>query len=85
MKTEVELYLEKTFYNLCTVNLNDCNTYTEMRIIAKERYGLNLLDPYLPDGSHEHHVDFVGETLRDMNCKYFCILNLARLLQLFVA
>ena len=68
MKAEVEKYLEKTFYNLCTLSLNDCNTYTEMRSIANERYGLCVVDPYLPDGNLEQSVNFI-DILRDLNCK----------------
>jgi len=66
VKSEVEKYLERTFYDLCTLNLNDCNTYTEMRSIANERYGLNLADPYLPDGSLDQGVDFM-DILRDLD------------------
>ncbi len=70
MKKEVELYLEKTFYNLCTLNLNDCKTYSEMRVIAEEKYGLRILDPFLPDGSLDFDVDFI-DVLRDLNCESF--------------
>jgi WASH complex subunit 7 len=73
VKDEVENYLEKSFYDLSTLNLNDCNTYTRMRIIATERYGLHLTDPFLPDGSLDHGVDFI-DILRDLNREYV-ILN----------
>lgn len=66
---EVEKYLERTFYDLCTLNLNDCKTYAEMRSIANERYGLNLTDPYLPDGSLDQGVDFM-DILRDLDREY---------------
>mmetsp|Transcript_20449 Transcript_20449/g.44383 ORF Transcript_20449/g.44383 Transcript_20449/m.44383 type:complete len:1312 (+) Transcript_20449:63-3998(+) len=66
VKSEVENYLETTFYDLSTLNLNDCNTYNEMRIIANERYGLNLTDPYLPDGSLDQGVDFI-DILRNLD------------------
>jgi hypothetical protein len=69
VKGEVENYLEKSFYDLSTLNLNDCNTYNRMRIIATERYCLHLTDPFLPDGSLDHGVDFVG-IVRDLNCEY---------------
>ena len=68
VKTEVEKYLDKTFYDLCTLNLNDCKTYTHMRSIASERYGLNLTDPFLPDGSLDQGIDFI-DVLRDLNCE----------------
>lgn len=68
VKSEIESYLEKTFYNLSTVSLNDCNNYTEMRSIANERYGLNLVDPSLPDGSLDQGLDFI-DVLRNLECK----------------
>lgn len=68
VKAEIESYLEKTFYNLCTVSLRDCNTYTEMRSIANERYGLSLADPFLPDGSLDQGLDFI-DILRDLERK----------------
>lgn len=66
VKTEVERHLERSFYDLCALNLNDCVTYTEMRTVANERYGLNLTDPHLPDGSLDQGVDFI-DILRDLD------------------
>jgi len=68
VKAEIESYLEKTFYDLSTVSLNDCNNYTEMRSIANERFGLNLADPFLPDGSLDQGLDFI-DMLRNLECK----------------
>ena len=68
VKAEIESYLEKTFYDLSTVSLNDCNNYTEMRSIANERYCLNLADPFLPDGSLDQGLDFI-DILRNLECK----------------
>jgi len=65
VKAEIESYLEKTFYDLSTVSLNDCNNYTEMRSIANERFGLNLADPFLPDGSLDQGLDFI-DMLRNL-------------------
>lgn len=65
VKAEIESHLEKTFYNLCTISLNDCNTYNDMRSIANERYGLNVSDPFLPDGSLDQGLDFI-DTLRNL-------------------
>lgn len=69
LKNEVEDYLEKIFYDLSALNLNDCNAYNEMRTVANERYGLCLTDPYLPDGSLEQGIDFI-DVLRDLDCEY---------------
>lgn len=68
VKAEIENYLEKTFYNLCTISLKNCNTYTEMRSIANEKYGLNIADPFLPDGSLDQGLDYV-DILRNLECK----------------
>ncbi len=68
IKSEIESYLEKTFYNLSTVSLNDCNNYTEMRSIANERYSLNIADPFVPDGSHDQGLDFI-DILRNLGSK----------------
>ena len=65
VKAEVERYLEKTIYDLSALNLDDCNTYTVTRTIAAERFGLNLTDPLLPDGSCNQGVDLV-DLLRDL-------------------
>ena len=72
IRAEVESYLEKTFYNLSTIDLNDCNNYNEMRSIANERYGVNLIDPFLPDGSLEQGLDFI-DILRDLECKFIFV------------
>ena len=65
----------RQFYDLCTLNLNDATTYTEMRVIAAERYGLNLSDPFLPDGSLDQGVDFI-DILRDLNCEFWVVWTL---------
>jgi len=69
VKGEVENYLEKSFYDLSTLNLNDCNTYNRMRIIATERYGLHLTDASLPDGSLDNGVDFI-DIVKELNREY---------------
>lgn len=66
VKAEIESHLEKTFYNLCTISLNDCNTYNYMRSIAYETYSLNVSDPFLPDGSLDQGLDFI-DTLRNFD------------------
>jgi hypothetical protein len=69
VKGEVENYLEKSFYDLSTLNLDDCNTYNRMRTIATEKYGIHLTDPFLPDGSLDHGVDLI-DIVRDLNREY---------------
>jgi hypothetical protein len=53
-------YLDTTFYNLTTVALHDWNTYAQMRSLATQKYGLDLVDPALPSQTLEQ-VRFSGE------------------------
>ena len=69
VKNEVEAYLDKKFYDACALNLNECNKYNQMRSLAKQKYGLVLADPYLPNGSLDQSVDFI-DILRDLERKY---------------
>lgn len=55
-------YLDKTFYNLTTVALHDWATYSEMRNLATQRYGLTMAEAHLPSqtleqvGPSHHHA-----------------------------
>lgn len=68
IKVAVQNELGRAFYNLCAMSLNDCNTYSEMRSLANERYGLHINDPYLPDGSLDQRFDTLA-ILRDFECE----------------
>lgn len=46
-------YLSETFYNLTAIALHDWKTYGEMRNLAREKYGLDLAEPYLPSATLE--------------------------------
>lgn len=46
-------YLDKTFYNLTTVALHDWATYSEMRNLATQRYGLTMTEAHLPSQTLE--------------------------------
>lgn len=46
-------YLDKTFYNLTTVALHDWATYSEMRNLATQRYGLSMAEAHLPSQTLE--------------------------------
>lgn len=46
-------YLDKTFYNLTTVALHDWATYSEMRNLATQRYGLPMTEAHLPSQTLE--------------------------------
>jgi WASH complex subunit 7 len=57
ISTEVTHYLNCNFYNLTTVALHDWRTYSEMRALAREKYGLELLNNFLPMGSLDQGLD----------------------------
>lgn len=52
-------YLDRTFYNLTTVALHDWRTYSDMKALAQEKYGLTLIDNYLPMGSLDQGLDIL--------------------------
>jgi len=68
LKYEVEAELRKTFYNLCALSLNDCGSYSEMRSIANERYGLDIFDSYLPGDNLMKQPDLI-DILGDFECE----------------
>jgi WASH complex subunit 7 len=55
----VSHYLDRTFYNLTTVALHDWRTYSDMKALANEKYGLVLIDNYLPMGSLDQGLDIL--------------------------
>ena len=48
IKSKVEMYLEKTFYNLTTVSLHNWRTYGDMRNMARMRLDLDTVEDNLP-------------------------------------
>jgi WASH complex subunit 7 len=54
---EVKHYLDLNFYNLTTVALHDWRTYAEMRSLAAEKLGLELMNNFLPMGSLDQGLD----------------------------
>ena len=81
IKNEITRYLDENFYNLITVAIPDSRTYIEMKILANEKLGLELMDNYLPIGSLGQSLDllfimrnieiFVTQFSYDMNMQYF--------------
>ncbi|MFT7812597.1 WASH complex subunit 7 [Arapaima gigas] len=59
-------YLDKTFYNLTTVALHDWATYSEMRSLAMQRYGLMMTEAHLPSQTLEQGLD-VLEIMRNIH------------------
>ena len=66
----VRQYLEATFYNFCTIALHDCQTYMQMRILAKAIYGIELVNNDLPLGSYQSNAD-VMQIKKNINGKLF--------------
>ncbi|CAL1541419.1 unnamed protein product [Lymnaea stagnalis] len=66
MKSHVEHYLNKTFYNLTTVALHDWKTYGEMKNMAEQKYGLTLMESHLPSQTLEQGLD-VLEIMRNIH------------------
>ena len=55
----VKQYLESSFYNLTTIALHDWLTYSDMKNLAKEKFGLKLADNFLPMGSLDQGLDIL--------------------------
>jgi WASH complex subunit 7 len=59
LKFYVEDYLNRTFYDMTTLNLNDWRTYQQMRVLAKTKYNLDLHDVHLPIQTLEQGIDIL--------------------------
>ncbi|KAF3814503.1 hypothetical protein GH733_017661 [Mirounga leonina] len=66
IRAYVTHYLDKTFYNLTTVALHDWATYSEMRNLATQRYGLIMTEAHLPSQTLEQGLD-VLEIMRNIH------------------
>ena len=65
VKRFVEEELNMKFYQLTTLNLNNYQTYQRMRVLAKNKYGLNLHDVYLPNQNLDQGKDIL-EIVRNL-------------------
>ena len=61
----IEEHLNMSFYKLTTLNLNNWQTYQQMRVLAKHKYGLNLHEVYLPNQNLEQGKDIL-EVIRNL-------------------
>ena len=61
----IEEDLNMSFYKLTTLNLNNWQTYQQMRVLAKHKYGLNLHEVYLPNQNLEQGKDIL-EIIRNL-------------------
>lgn len=62
-------YLDKTFYNLTTVALHDWATYSEMRNLATQRYGLPMTEAHLPSQTLEQVILLLLVSVFDKDVK----------------
>ena len=58
----VEDYLDTQFYNLNALHPNDWKTYEEMRTLANERYGIKLVEGFLPGSIVDQGLDVLVVT-----------------------
>ena len=66
IKRYIEEQLNMRFYKLTTLHLNNYQIYQRMRVLAKNKYGLNLHDVYLPNQNFEQGKDIL-EIIRNIN------------------
>jgi WASH complex subunit 7 len=81
IRNEVTHYLDLNFYNLTTVALHDWRTYSDMRSLAAEKFGIVLMENFLPMGSLDQGLDvlqimrnihiFVSRFTYNMNTQQF--------------
>jgi len=48
IKDEIAKMLNETFYNINALNMHDYQTYEEIRILAAEKFGLDLVHVFIP-------------------------------------
>ena len=69
IKGYVQRHLESSFYNFSTIGLQDSQSYIEMSVLARDMYGLDLVDNCLPAGRVDQGIDLVA-IAKDMKCKF---------------
>ncbi|XP_057869447.2 uncharacterized protein LOC131076327 isoform X2 [Cryptomeria japonica] len=81
IKTRIESYLNAAFYNHAAMAPHNWKTYSEMRHLAEQKYGLQLDDIHLPGQTLEQGIDlldvmhnihvFVASYTYNMNTQVF--------------
>jgi WASH complex subunit 7 len=59
IKSFVEENLNRTFYDMTALNLNDWKTYQQMRVLAKTKFNLSLHDVNLPNQTLDQGIDIL--------------------------
>lgn len=67
IKERISHYLDVTFYNLATISLHKWKTYAEMRALARQKYGLELNEVYLPSHAHFSQGLDILEIMRNIH------------------
>ena len=62
----IEEHLNMNFYKFTTLSLNNWQTYQQMRVLAKHKYGLNLHEVFLPNQNLEQGKDIL-EIIRNLS------------------
>ena len=85
IKRYVEQFMNKSFYNMTTHNLNDWQTYQQIRVFAKHKYGLNLHEIFLPSQNLEKGKDILDiiRHLKSFTKKYTHNLNNQIFIEIF--
>eukprot|EP01100_Stratorugosa_tubuloviscum_P013891 TRINITY_DN7156_c0_g1_i1.p1 TRINITY_DN7156_c0_g1~~TRINITY_DN7156_c0_g1_i1.p1 ORF type:complete len:1131 (+),score=465.04 TRINITY_DN7156_c0_g1_i1:117-3509(+) len=66
IKARTAHYLDTTFYDHNTVALFDWRKYTEMRSLAQQKYGLEMIEVHLPGQTVEQGLDIL-EIMRNIH------------------
>ena len=66
IKRYTEEYLNSIFYKMTTLNLNNWQTYQQMRVLAKTKYNLNLHEIFLPSQNLDQGKDILA-IIRNFN------------------
>ena len=59
VSTEVKHYLGKIFYEMTALSPHDWKTYQHMRILAKDKFGFDVVPSHLPSQTLEQGVDIL--------------------------
>eukprot|EP00762_Andalucia_godoyi_P002335 ANDGO_07502.mRNA.1 WASH complex subunit 7 homolog len=62
LAARISAYLTVTFYRLTALCPHDWATYEEMRVLAKDKYGLSLPSPFLPGATLDQGLDVLEIT-----------------------
>jgi len=59
LKSRVSQYLSEKFYEMTALTPLDWKTYEHIRVLAKQTYGLDILETHLPSKTTDQNVDIL--------------------------